>query len=94
MQLPCIRAASEAQTDMYKDKLCNRLTIFPSGTPLEGLGGALQLVAPLTQSILAVVNPSFHMRREHLHQDPIQDSVQVPEQKSKTHKQTVRCDTG
>ncbi len=43
-----------------------RLTILPCGTPLEGLGGALQLVAPLAQGILAVVDPSFHMWREHL----------------------------
>lgn len=43
-----------------------RLTILPCGTPLEGLGGALQLVAPLAQGILAVVDPAFHMWREHL----------------------------
>ncbi|KAA6429757.1 MAG: hypothetical protein FRX49_00189 [Trebouxia sp. A1-2] len=40
-----------------------RLTILPCGTPLEGLGGALQLVAPLAQGILAVVDPAFHMWR-------------------------------
>ena len=42
------------------------LTILPGGTSLEGLGGALQLVAPLAQGILAVVNPSFYMWCEHL----------------------------
>ena len=65
MQLKMTRAAVTVIGETHTSAGM-RLTIFPCGTPLEGLGGALQLVAPLAQGILAVVDPSLHMRREYL----------------------------
>ena len=65
MQLPMTRAAV-AVIGVTHTSAGMRLTILPCGTPLESLGGALQLVAPLAQGILAVVNPSFYMWCEHL----------------------------
>ena len=63
-----------------------RLTVLPGGTPLEGLGGALQSVAPLAQGILAVVDPSFHMWREHLEAN--QASKLISSAAPQSHEQT------
>lgn len=42
-------------------------TVLAGNTPLQGLGGALQLVAPLAEGLLTVAHPPLHMGREHLH---------------------------
>ena len=57
-------------------RLGEQHTIFSSGAPLQSLSGAFQLVAPLAQRILAVVNPSFHVGRENL---PAQQCTQMPQ---------------
>lgn len=49
---------------------CRARTILAHDTPLQGLGGPLQLVAPLAQGLLAVADPALHMGCEHLHHTP------------------------